>query len=177
VTYAWILTILLGWPVFHEDRGVPEAKRAQLETVAQAVGDAADAQRGWPGSSRELAALMLTVAWHETHFSLRIGAGQCKPHECDQGRAHGYWQQHVRSTSSQAAWEQLAGLDAESTGIAAREAARALTRARLQCRRLERGRRNWVGLTLAAYAGRGCAGWFRGLDARVKTYWRTVGER
>jgi hypothetical protein len=66
----------------------------------------------------------------------------------------------------------IGGLDLESTRHAAREAARALTRARWQCRSLERSGVDWVTMTVAAYAGRGCRGWFSGLESRVATYRR-----
>ncbi len=172
MTPSWRLSAVLALPIFHEDRAAA-IKSEQLATIAAAVDEAAAATK-WPGAPSELRALMLTVAFHESALSLRIHAGDCRKHECDRGRARGLWQQHASSASSREAWEQLAGLDAESTRHAAREAARSLARARWQCRSLEKRGQPWLEMTLSAYAGRGCVGWFRGRDARVATYVRII---
>lgn len=44
--------------------------------------------------SREQAALMITGAWHESHFVPEIIAGGCDKHGCDDGKARGIWQLH-----------------------------------------------------------------------------------
>lgn len=160
-------------PVHKEDRAA-DGKREQLEVIAVAVDDAVTGAKKWPGTRSELKALLYTVGWHESGFVIRIGEGLCRPHECDRGRARGYWQQHANSTSSLEAWQQLAGPGHESTAVAAREAARALTRARNQCRSLERLPGDWLPMTLSAYAGRGCVGWFKGRESRIATYTRLV---
>ncbi len=173
---AWIFGVLSALPVSTADRDVdPEVKREQLETIADAIATASKHQK-WPGSRRELALMLMAVAWHETHFALHVHAGNCRPLECDRGRARGLWQQHVSSTSTPAAWQELGGLSFESTTFAARQAARALVRSRLMCRALEQGGADWRGMTFAAYAGRGCRGSFSGLNARVASYsrWATL---
>lgn len=55
--------------------------------------------------SREWAALLLTLAIHESGMSARIGAGACKPNspECDHGLAWGLWQLH-KTTHNAYAW-------------------------------------------------------------------------
>lgn len=180
--YEWVLTALLAVPVSKHDRDVaPEVKREQIEYVAHGIVSATQATitaRKWPGSERELAGLLITVARFESGLALYVHSGNCprptKPTECDSGRARGIWQQQVSSTSSHEAWLALAGLNADSTRFAAHEAARALTRARWMCRSLEHRGVNWVEMVFSAYAGRGCVGWFRGRNERVSSFRRLV---
>jgi len=169
----YVLAALASLPVFVEDRGAERAaaKVIQFHHVALAIDDASRA-KGWPGSDRELAALMLTVAWHETKLSLRIHAGTCRRWECDRGRARGLWQMHAEATSSTIAWHALTGIDPASTRLAAAEAARALVRSRRMCRSLEAHGISWVEMTLTGYAGRGCRGYLVDLPARVQTFHR-----
>jgi hypothetical protein len=172
---------LLGLlPVYVEDRvtELAAAKRAQLAQVDAAVDAAVDATpvKHWPGTRHELKSMVLAWGDHETHYSLRIGRFQCKAYECDPDpktklpRSVSFWQLKVRTCSSPEAWE-AAKTD---FGVAAREATRAIVRARWQCRSLEHGN-NWPKLVFAALTGRGCAGWLPGLEARVATYQRLVG--
>ncbi len=168
---AYLISAILSLPTYHEDAGeqLKAQKRAQTELIATAVAQAAENARGWPGSPRELAVLLLTVAWHETRFSLRIHEGRCRPYECDHGKARGLWQLHMHASLPRERWITVAGLDAESTLSAAREAAIALVRSRNWCSRYARGR-DWVAPTLRAFAGRGCDGRLPDVDARVRTY-------
>ena len=168
---AYILAAIQVLPTFHEDVGevFAEEKRVQTSLIADAVSDVASNAQGWPGSSRELAALMLTVAWHETRFSLRIHEGRCRPYECDEGRARGLWQLHSHRSLPRERWLALAGVDATATHSSAEEAARALIRSRRMCLSKIRGP-DWVAPTLAAFAGRGCGGRLPDAAARVKTF-------
>jgi hypothetical protein len=168
---AYLISAILSLPTFHEDIGeqLVAQKRAQAELIASAVAEAAEKSRGWPGSQRELAVLLVTIAWHETRFSLRIHDGHCRPYECDHGRARGLWQLHVHASLPRERWLTVAGLDPVSTLNGATEAATALIRSRHWCARQARGR-DWVAPTLLAYAGRGCGGQLPDIDARVRTY-------
>ncbi|MFZ5890898.1 MAG: hypothetical protein ACOY0T_07600 [Myxococcota bacterium] len=172
---TYLLAAIATLPTFHEDVGpaLVSKKQAQAQVIAQAISDVAESAEGWNGSKRELATLLLTVAWHETRFSLRIHAGNCKPYECDRGRARSLWQLHAHASLPKETWVGLAGLDVDSTRRAAREAAKALTRSRNMCS----GRASGVELvaqTLSAYAGRGCARLLPDIDARVRTYRRLL---
>lgn len=170
----WVFAVLLSLPISKHDRSVDaEEKHAQTKVIAAAIAEAAEGAR-WAGPRKELAALMIVTAHFESGFALHIHAGNCRPHECDGGRARGLWQQQARSASSLEAWERLAGLDAESTRFAAREAARALVRARGQCRSYEREGGDWASMAISAYAGRGCLRGFRGHPARVATLKRVL---
>jgi len=173
---TYLLIAISSLPTFHEDVGEQFAarKREQAQLIASAISRAAEGAQGWPGSKRELATLLLTVAWHETRLSLRIHDGHCKPFECDHGRARGLWQLHAHASLSRDRWLTVAGLDEQSTFNAASEAALALTRSRHMCR--QRGA-DWVASTISAYAGRGCGGGLPDLDARVRTYRRLFALR
>lgn len=115
---------------------------------------------------REWAALLMTVAAHESALSARIQRGECRPLECDRGRAWGLWQMH-KNTLNAEAW------GSTELSVQASEAQKGLRRAFYQC---QKGplRKDWVRRTLAAYAGHSCDGAFPGLDARVATYERLL---
>jgi hypothetical protein len=120
---TYLLAAISALPTFHEDVGEQfvAQKQAQAELIANAISDAAESVQGWPGSKRELAMLLLTVAWHETRLSLRIHEGRCRPYECDHGRARGLWQLHAHASLPHERWLTVAGLDAQSTLNAAAE--------------------------------------------------------
>jgi hypothetical protein len=160
-----IISVLMAFPTYKDDREDPR-KRDQLVMVAEAV-DYASRVEGWQGRQSELAALLITVGWHESSFALHIHAGKCKPWECDRGRARGPWQVHKNRLNTDS-WDSLLGLEPASTRLAAIVAAQALVRARAQCRSLAGS--DWVNFTLTAYAGRGCVQRWDGVRPRFNTY-------
>lgn len=157
---AWVRAAMDALPCFHEDRGDPD-KSAQLDAIAQAV---AEVSRDAPRPPREWAALLLTVGYHESTFSLRIHRGQCKPYECDRGRARSAWQLH-KNLFTAPIWEQLHGV--EHTAVQVRAASDALRRAYFTC---SRSGVPWLQATLNGYAGRRCSSEWPGLDQRVRTF-------
>lgn len=173
---TYVLAAIASLPTFHEDLGpaYSSLKQEQARVIAQAIAEVAESAEAWPGSKRELAALLLTVAWHETRFSLRIHEGKCRPYECDHGKARGLWQLHVHALLPREEWLHVAGLDSDSTLRAAREAAKALSRSRFMCADSSARGTEVVARTLAAYAGRGCAGQLPDIEARVRTFRRLV---
>ncbi|HYO94086.1 MAG TPA: hypothetical protein VER33_06215 [Polyangiaceae bacterium] len=168
---AYLLTAIASLPTYREDIGpeFAEQKLQQSQMVAEAINEAVDGAENWSGTRRELATLMLTVAWHETRLSLRIHDGRCKPLECDRGRARGLWQLQVQRSLPREQWLKVAGFEPEPTRIAAREAVKMLVRSRRMCSVVTRGR-DWVAPTLTAYAGCGCGGKLPDLNARVRTF-------
>ncbi|HET9958094.1 MAG TPA: hypothetical protein VFQ61_26545, partial [Polyangiaceae bacterium] len=172
---SYVLMGITALPTFHEDVGdrYSEQKRIQAETIATAIAEVAEKAQGWPGTPRELASLLLTVAWHETRLSLRIHEGNCRPFECDHGRARGLWQLHMHASLPRERWLTVAGLDPDSTRAAAQEAARALIRSRRMCMSVSRGA-DWVPYTLVAFAGRGCRGQLPDIQRRVRTFHHLV---
>jgi len=172
---TYLLTAIASLPTFHEDvsEQLVAQKHDQAQMIATAIDEAVEQASGWPDSKRELASLMLTIAWHETRLSLRIHDGRCKPHECDRGRARGLWQLHVHRSLPKERWLRVAGVNLEATRHAAHEAAIALVRSRRMCAVATRGR-EWVGATLTAYAGAGCGGRLPDLGSRIRTYRRLL---
>jgi len=157
---AWVRAAMESLPCFVEDRGDPD-KSAQLDAIAAAV---AEVSRDAPRPPREWAALLLTIGYHESTFSLRIQRGQCKPHECDHGRARSAWQLH-KNLFNAAIWDQLHGI--ENTAIQVQAASDALKRAYFTC---NRSGVPWLQATLNGYAGRRCSAEWPGLDQRVSTF-------
>lgn len=159
---AWVRAAVDSLPCFVEDRG-DARKDGQLAAIAAAV---ADVSRDAPRPPREWAALLLTVGYHESTFSLRIHRGECKPHECDRGRARSAWQLH-KNLFTEPVWEQLHGL--ENTAVQVRAASDALRRAYFTC---SRSGVPWLQATLNGYAGRRCSSQWPGLDQRTATFSR-----
>jgi hypothetical protein len=161
---AWVRAAMESLPCFHEDRGDPD-KTAQLDAIAAAV---AEVSREAPRAPREWAALLLTIGYHESTFSLRIQRGQCRPLECDHGRARSAWQLH-KNLFTAPVWEQLHGV--ENTSIQVRAASEALKRAYFTC---QRSGVPWLQATLNGYAGRRCSAEWPGLGQRVATFNRLL---
>jgi hypothetical protein len=159
---AWVRAAMESLPTFVEDRGDPD-KSAQLDAIAAAI---AEVSRDAPRPPREWAALLLTIGYHESTFSLRIQRGQCRPHECDNGRARSAWQLH-KNLFTAPIWDQLHGV--ENTAIQVRAASEALKRAYFTC---SRSGVPWLQATLNGYAGRRCSAEWPGLDQRVSTFGR-----
>lgn len=168
----------LSQPVYHEDRDprLAGTKRAQLAMIAEAIADAAERTK-WPGPPEELARLVEAVGYGETRYSLRIHGGECRPHECDRGRAHGPWQQHPSARVPQEVWEQLEGVDPAATRLAALTAARALSAARYSCRSLEKRAGDWLALTLQAYGRGSCLAYYKGVELRIAEFKRLESVR
>jgi hypothetical protein len=196
MTLQLIVTALLAkLAMFGADRKpeLAEQKAEQYASISQAVVTAVEAEKKWPGDKRELAVFAMAWGDHETHYSLDISHGECNPWECDasykrNGRRISWamtkqggpftvafaavspWQLHEQTCSSPEAWRQAR----TDINVAAREAVRAIVMMRWSCRSLERGPGDWVRMVYSRLAGRGCAGYFRGIDSRVATYNRLL---
>lgn len=161
-------------PTYYEDRDAGELKAVQLQDMADAIEAATDLHKP-PGVKRkDWVALLIMVAWHESTLSLRIHRGDCKPYECDGGRARGPWQQH-RNGRSQADWDALHGL--EHVGHQAETASIQLRRGFLLCAKKGASDLPWLEATLNNYAGRSCSvpNW-EGRDERVATWIKVRGK-
>ena len=155
-------SVIRRLPVYHEDKGSSD-KDAQLDAIASAV---AKVSRKAPLPPRQWAALLLTIGFHESTFSLRIHAGNCKPKECDRGKARGPWQTH-RNMDNAAMWDKLHGIVNVDHQVWAAD--------RL-LRRVARTCSNQAGINvpgiLTAYAGRRCFQDWPGLNERLNTFSR-----
>lgn len=137
-------------PLFHEDRGAP-GKAEQLKAIGDAVARHSKDPR--------VQAFVIAWGWHESGFSLNIGAGRCRPLQCDRGRARGPFQEH-RIGRPLAEWERLHGLENIDFQIAS-----ATRRARGML-----GMCGSVEGALRAMTGRGCSAALPGVEKRVATY-------
>jgi hypothetical protein len=125
-----------------------------------------------PKITREWAALILTVAGHESALSARIARGEYKDYEGDsyrnregkvEHRAWGLWQAH-RNRLNDASW------GSPDINVQTEEAARALRRAFYTCNGGGKAHSDWVRSTLNAYSGRRCDATWPGLAKRLTTY-------
>jgi hypothetical protein len=138
----------------------------------------AEAIASVPKISREWAALILTVAAHESALSARISRDEYRDFEGDsfrsrdgkvQHRAWGLWQAH-KNRLNDAAW------GSPDLKVQTREAARALRRAFYTCNGAAHPHTDvdWVRSTLSSYSGRRCDAVWPGLDKRLATYERVL---
>lgn len=105
-----ILAILLAiWPARSKDEMVQPQQLASV--IAEVAGP----------KNRDLAIALIVQAEAESHFSARIQAGNCKPRECDGGKAHGLWQPHDDRGGQ--LWENAVGLERENLVAGAQLAA------------------------------------------------------
>lgn len=173
-----ILTALEKRPVFIEDRK-PElaaAKAEQRTGVARAIAKAS-VKPPAPVGSKDWAAMLITIADEETHFSLRIHRGECFKWECDprlgrggivlEHRARGPWQ-NQRNDHTAPFWEKMFGLEFVETQAAVASAM--LGRGYWTCNPAKTGM-HWVAATINGYAGKRCtsADW-DGLGNRLFTF-------
>lgn len=146
---------------------VQSAYQSNLDTPVDAR-ELAEAIAAIPRVNASWAALVLTIAAHESALSARIARGECKRYECDGGRASGLYQSHKNKLNA-AVWG--------STDIRVQtlEAARALRSGFYTCKANGLGP-NWVRLTINGYAGKRCDAQWRGLEERIATYERIRGR-
>jgi hypothetical protein len=125
-----IFLVLWAWPRHVTDVNEPEdLRRVRLRHTAEAVSDATaratcvgpwatvDCKRIWKRSRSELAAAILAVGKHESHFAEYVGDGRCqdgpvgmqcdKDHRTGEFRARSYWQLHQSACPK--LWEQEPG--------------------------------------------------------------------
>jgi hypothetical protein len=156
----WCRAAVATLPVFHEDVGA-EGKQAELDTIADAV---ALRSVGAPLPPQAWGSLILTVWKHESNLSSRIIAGNCKPKECDAGRARGGGQVH-RNSLNGADWDAANG----NIAIQVKMTDDALRRAYFTC---SRSGVDAAAGTLSAYAGQRCGAAWPGLRERLATFGR-----
>lgn len=168
----WTRAAALSLPTFFEDRApeLADGKREQLEHIASVV---AEVSRDAPRPPREWAALLLTIGYHESTFSLRIQRGDCnlRKRECDAGRARSSWQLH-KNLFTAPVWDQLHGLDNTEAQVRAADAA--LRRGFWTC---ARSGAPWLQGTINGFAGKRCGESWPGLELRNATFNRLTGVK
>ncbi len=159
----WVRAAISKVVVSDEDKN-DETKPAQLQEIADSI---AVVSKSAPRPPREWATLILTVAENETHLSSRIIAGNCKPKECDAGKARGFGQVH-RNSLNGADWDVAHGNVLVQTKLTHE----ALVRAFHTC---SRSGVPWLQATLNGYKGTRCGdtSW-PGLNKRLATFQRLI---
>lgn len=145
------------------DRLVLAQRSAQSQTEESVdARELATAIASIPRVNRQWAALVLTVAIHESSLLARIARGDCKRYECDGGRAWGLFQVH-RNQANRAVW------GSREISVQTLEGARMLRAAFYTCGGLQP---DWQIRTLRAYAGRKCNQPLKGEQERLATFRR-----
>jgi hypothetical protein len=172
---TWTRAALGRLPQTPDDRA--SATRAvELDALAASI---AAVSKGAPRPPREWAALLLTVGSHETNFAGRLLRGECRleKRECDAAkgkdgklfaRARG-WGQVWRNTRNAPLW------DAAETDVVAQTKLvdHQLRSAYWTC---ARSGQPWATATLNAYFGVRCGATWPGLDKRLATFNRVIGQ-
>ena len=172
----WTLKAIHKLPVFYEDRmpgnvaDLTTEKREQLRALAVEVARVSARDRKTPLPPRRWAALILTVGFHESTFSLRIHRGQCKPHECDRGKARGPFQQQ-ENMYTRPVWDRMHGI--ENTRVQVEAVDSFLRRHVMTCPAPPHvDDITPIEGILTGYAGQRCGSRWKGLDERVATFWK-----
>jgi hypothetical protein len=173
------LQTLLSLAPYHRDRETHDERLARMTTTAEAMHSAAlEATCSgpfegadfctpvWQGKPAELVALLGAVGWHESAFAKHVGAGACKPWECDGGRARHYWQTQAGPRLPRAEWLELEGVEYYPTTRAAYAAARELGFGHRRCRSIEGA------IAFYARPATGCR--WPGAAPRARTYRRLL---
>jgi hypothetical protein len=154
------LASLAPW---HADIAEPATERAERLDLAKAEAVArAEEEERWQGSRRMLAALVLSIGWHETRFA-RVAPVACPtPGGCDRGRAWHYYQTHTVDEMREDGWLGLS--------VATREAIRVLRQGAAHCG--GSGRDRLLGAVSIYATGKTCH--WSGADERVRLAERIV---
>jgi hypothetical protein len=175
---AWVSAAAHSLPVYFEDKApeLADAKAQQLDQVATVV---ARVSMTAPRSPREWSALLLTIGFRESTFSLRVHRGECNllKHECDAhtvkgiglvARAKSPWQLH-ENDFTRPVWDQLTGVENTEAQVMAADAA--LRRGYWTC---ARSGAPWLQGTINGFAGKACSSRWPGLVAREATFNRLM---
>lgn len=186
-----IFSVLVGFQPHHLDANETPFERAQRMAVAALAVSSVSAEATcqgdwahadwckpiWPGSRRELAALLVMKARMESGLARRIQEGDCRGMECDayrdargtlHYRAHGYWQLQESAMVPRREWRAAIGLDAESVRTGAWAAAKVLSASRKRCARWS-PEVPWDVATVSGYASGNTCVW-SGAPPRVAVY-------
>lgn len=123
--HLWVRAALATVPATKADRTEERAwvRASQLVDFRVAIAEAS-AKRAEP---RKYAALLITIAQHESHLDTEVVAGRCPPRMCDRGRAKGAFQNwNVKLVSD--VWHRADGKPALQVEMADRVLSRSLTR-------------------------------------------------
>lgn len=180
VTLLFLAGLAFGLAVAARCKAAPAANfvdrliaaQPALQSRQEAPVDArelAEAIAAIPRVNPTWAALVLTVAAHESALRARIARGECKPHECDGGRAWGLYQGH-KNEANATEW------GSPDIRVQTLAAARLLRAVFYMCNGPHSLSPDWAERTLSAYAGKRCDAKWQGLGERMATYQRLRGR-
>jgi len=177
-----ILTVLLSLsPAYCPPSAActtPAQRHAHLAVVSRAIARASQratctgipdpCHRIWPGTPRELAAVLVAIGFWESRFSRRVQAGKCPWSGCTRWnrRAHSDWQIESSPAVSRPLWRAIVGLGQSHVDLAAWTSARLLGLARGRCGH----HAHWMARTVSCYATGSSAHW-PGADRRARMAW------
>jgi hypothetical protein len=161
-TPMFVLSALQSLPVYKHDRGPEHAqlKAEQHQRVTSAIASVA--------RDADEAAMLLTIGWHESAWSLAVERGVFTKGQGDPDRngvptSISNYQIKRRAASSREAWE-AAKTDVR---VATQEAAFALRRARNMCRSKPG---DPIRLAFSAYGTGSCLGRLKDVEKRMATF-------
>jgi hypothetical protein len=152
-----VLLAMLALPPYFPERDTVAERNAMLAEIAPAIIREAK-------GDRELAAFVISIGWHETKFSPRLGRSECRPYECDprrftlpdgrkivEHRARGLFKLHRFRSQTDAEWEALLGPDSLDAQV--KEVVKRSRWALAKCR----GQTDALAKSFGAYgSGKGC---------------------
>jgi len=144
-TQTWARAALARCPT-------PHADSADLDLIATELA------RQVP--SRRKAALLIAIGCQETHYDKRVIAGQCKPWECDKGKARGAWQGQ-RNHDVAALWDSANG----KIPIQLQMASTTLNHSMIRCQPFG----PFPGHVFRAYRGGSCSWELK--DEKLRSWW------
>ena len=145
--------LVAAQPAFASKKDEP----VDAQAFAEAVAAVAKGNRQW-------AALLTTIAIHESGLSARIARGECKSFECDHGLAWGLPQIH-RTSRNASVW------GSPDIAVQIREESHLARGAFELCKKSSVP---FPLSTIRAYAGRGCSQAIKGEADRVATFNRLL---
>lgn len=122
-------------------------------------------ERRFAGTAQELRRLLVTAGWWESRYGLRFHANDCKPNECDGGKAVGLYQIHDQLFFPDGLWESAKGLSRDATYSATLGAGLAFSQAWSACKSKHGIRGVW-----SAYGRGNCTQHYPTLGGRVQWF-------
>ncbi len=171
----WTRAAIGRLPIASVDKSADFATKAeQLEAIAQAV--AFESRTPPTGvTPRQWAALLLTIGFHESTYSLAVHRGECAKWQCDarklkdggvQYMARSPWQLH-QNDFTRPHWAELVGVQNTATQVAM-----ASKMAKVSYYRCSRLKLPMALATFRGFGGGSCTMPMRGEDARLATFGR-----
>lgn len=168
----WTRAAIGRLPVATVDRGRLAEKAAQLDALAEAM--ATESQAAPAGiTPRQWVAVLGSIGFRESTFSLDVQAGICRSHQCDARKARDGSVSFLARSSFQLhnnkliadSWERLVGV--ENTAVQVAAASRMAKVGHYRCAKLKVP---FPASVFRGFAGSSCSFEHKGEKARAATY-------